>query len=201
MPFQNGFDPSSYGWMEWAIIGGALFVIILVVLLLIFARPRKGSVKKMKTGNSFLCEATNESIVVSGQNAWLSDSHGMTELLRAIDGEKVKLAGKVVYFAKEVKKISVTQEGDQLKRGQTFERQYVTLDFVSDSEIKLGTRSFIAEEALRIRDEKQRAAEAKAAKIQEKEDEKAAKLKAKEEAKIANENARLAKKARKSQDN
>lgn len=206
MPFQNGLDPMTFGWMEWAIIGGVVFLVILMHLILILRR-RKSYVKvgkvstSAKSGAAFRCEATDEAIVVRGENAWLSDSHGMTELLRAIDGPKVKLAGKVVYFAKEVKKISVSQEGDQLKRGQSFERQYVTLDFISDAEIKLGTRLFIAEDALRMRDEKQKAAEAKAAKIQSKEDaklakeeEKAAKIRAKEEAK-------LAKKSRKSQDN
>ena len=212
MPFQNGLDPMTFGWMEWGIIGGVVFLIILMHLLLILRR-RKTSVKvgkvstHTKSGVAFRCEATNEAIVVRGENAWLADSHGMTELLRAIDGPKVKLAGKVVYFAKEIKKISVSQEGDQLKRGQTFERQYVTLDFISDIEIKLGTRLFVAEEALRARDEKQKIAEAKAAKIQAKvdektakEEEKAAKIRAKEEAKLAKENAKLAKKMKKSQD-
>jgi len=199
MPFQNGFDPMTYGWMEWAIVGGALFLVLLIILLLIFARPKKvkiGGSVKAKSGKSFFCEETNEALIVQGENAWLADSLGMTELLRAIDGPKVKLTGKVVYFAKEIKKISVSQEGDQLKRGQTFERQYVTLDFVSSEEVRVGTRLFIADEVLRIRDEKQKAAEAKAAKIQEKVDAKQAKL----DAKQAKKDAKLAKKAKKSQD-
>ncbi len=178
MPFQNGFDPMTYGLLEWVIIGGSAAILILIILLIIVASSKKGAtkIKPVKSGrNSFLCEATNEALIVSGENAWLSDNQGMTELLRAIDGSKVKLAGKVVYFNKEVKKISVSQEGDQLKRGQTFERQYVTLDFVSDAEVRIGTRVFTADEALRIRDEKQKVAEAKAAKLQAKEDAKLAK--------------------------
>ena len=107
-------------------------------------------------GNNMLVyKADNgETIIFSKGNAWHVNNEGLTDLYKAIDGEKAKLDGKVVYLSKSVKKVTISQNQYEIVKRSANERQYITFDFVSNNEVRLGNRSFLTEAGQAIREKR-----------------------------------------------
>lgn len=122
-----------------------------------------------------------ETVLFSKGNAWHVHTDGLTDHYKAVDGDKVKLTGKVVFISKSVKKVTITQNQYEIVKRSANERQYITFDFVNLNEVRLGTRVFLTEAGQSdrekrdhkrsLREQKSQAlAEKKAAAIQKKAD-------------------------------
>lgn len=86
-----------------------------------------------------------ETVIFSKGHAWHVHTDGLTDHYKAIDGEKAKLVGKVVYLSKSVKKVTISQNQYEIVKRSATERQYVTFDFLSKNEVRLGLRAFLTE--------------------------------------------------------
>ncbi len=195
MSVTNGFNLlefSTYGMLEWAfVVVVGLFLIFLVIILPIMTfKKRKKTYKVaevkpvLSSGNkkNVLYKAdTGESVLFSNGNAWFINTQGQTEHFKAVEGKDVILSGKVIYLTKDVKKITITQDKDEIIKRSAYERQYVTFDFLTQNEVKLGQKSFLTEreighrkalqqQALETERKAQDLAEKKASKIQKKAD-------------------------------
>src|SRR5690606_23616436 len=163
MPFGDGLnfsDFNTYGFEEWAILGSGLAILIFLLVLLpiglkrrkkLEAMPASTSAKSPKTQtqvskkelgkptSKLVYTASNgEVLIFAGENAWYVNASGKTDLLKAVEGTEPVLAGKTIYLAKDVKKVTVTQEGDEIVKHSAIEKQFVTFDFVSKDEVRLG---------------------------------------------------------------
>src|SRR5690554_3610685 len=87
-----------------------------------------------------------ETVIFSKGNAWHVHTDGLTDHYKAIDGEKAKLEGKVVYLSKSVKKVTIMQNQYEIVKRSANERQYITFDFISKNEVRLGMRTFLTEQ-------------------------------------------------------
>ncbi|VEU82949.1 hypothetical protein [Acholeplasma hippikon] len=212
MPFGNGFnwgDLNTYSWKEHAILAAALFLIVLLFIVIPLMKA-----KRNKQAKKIIVESTvgskkriifkdndGDSVMFAGPNAWYIDNTGKTELYRAVEGNEVNYVGKAIFGSKEVKKVQITQEDDNFVKHSSMERHYITFDFVSQDEVRLGSRIFLTEREILRRLEqkrKQEAIEAKALakqnKLDEKRQEKLSKAEKKREAKAQKRTAKLAKK-------
>ena len=127
-----------------------------------------------------------ESVLFSKDNAWYVNTEGLTEHYKAVEGPKVKLDGQVIYLSKSVKKVTITQNQHEVVKRSANERQYMTFNFVTNNEVRLGRHVFLTQagQALKekrdhkrfLREEKSQAlADKKASKIQKKADKRMAK--------------------------
>ncbi len=207
MPFGDGFDfldLSTYDWMEYTILGAGLFILILLLVVWPIAASRKGKKSNKNTSNAkqetavggkkrLVYKAANgESVLFAGPNAWHINNQGKTELLKAVEGENVNFSGKVIYLAKDVKRVQVIQDGDEITKNSTFEKQFITFDFVSSQEVRLGNKVFLTDKEIEVREVLQAKADAKEAKEQAKADKKAAIAQRKADKKLAKAEAKAA---------
>src|SRR5690554_861308 len=190
MPFGDGVDIlniMTWSWMEYVIVvAGFILVILLCVVLPIgLSKKNKANAQPKVKGKSqtglasggkkltFTAES-GEVLMFTGEHAWYVGKEGRTELYTALETTPV-LAGKVVYLAKDVKKVQVVQENNEFVKYATQERQYITFDFISKGEVKLGHKAFLTEKEITLRDDLQRKEEARLAKEQAIADKKALK--------------------------
>lgn len=204
MPFGDGFDFldfDTYTWMEYTILGAGLFLLILLLVVLPIGLSRKGkkSTRSFKSSKGskqqetavggkkrLVYKAANgESVLFAGANAWHINTQGKTELLKAVEGENVSFVGKVIYLAKDVKRVQVIQDGDEITKNSTFEKQFITFDFVSSQEVRLGNKVFLTDKEIEVREVLQAKADAEEAKEQAKADKKAAIAQRKADNKLA----------------
>jgi len=141
-----------------------------------------------------------ETVIFSKGSAWHVQVDGMTNHYKAIDGPKVKLVDKVVYLSKQVKKVAITQNQYEIIKRTTNERQYVTFDFLSKNEMKLGTRSFYTNAGLNIRQKQEEKRKIREEKSQALADKKAAAIQKKADKRLRKEEKRAEKLARKNPD-
>lgn len=201
MPVTNGFNLlefATYGMVEYAFVGLVLIVLILllVVLPIQVSKRKKRAFKPVQSvatatkdhKKKLLYKAdTGESVIFSNGNAWYINQVGNTEHYKAVDGPDSILMGKVIYQTKDVRKITITQEKDEIVKRSANERQYITFDFLSSNEVRLGQKVFLTdkeiehrrqmhEEELLIQAKKQAIADREAEKIQRKADKRLKKL-------------------------
>lgn len=155
MPFGGEFnwqDWSTYTWKELSILGAVLFLLILLFVVLPSIKAAKSRKERELVHQSTVGakkrlvfnDAQGDSVMFAGANAWYIDANGKTELFKAVEGNEVSLTGKVIFGSKEVKKVQVTQNGDQFVKHASVERHYITFDFVSDQEVRLGHKVFLS---------------------------------------------------------
>lgn len=194
MPTTNGFNLlefNTYGMLEWAfvvVVGLLLIYLVIVLPISRFKKPRRmkdiSTFKPVPSStnkkNALYKADTGESVLFSNGNAWFINTQGQTEHFKAVE-KNVTLLGKVIYLTKDVKKITITQDKDEIIKRSAYERQYVTFDFISQNEVKLGQKSFLTEreiehrrvlqqQVLETERRAQNIAEQKASKIQKKAD-------------------------------
>ena len=212
MPFSDGFnflDLSTYGWMEYAILGAGLVVLVLLLVVwpLCHRRKKKRVVKRVLavTAQKLVYKSDDsETLIFEGSKVWFVNVNGKTELLNLVSGNQASLSGKLVYANKEVRRTEVFQDGSAISKNASVVREYTTFDFVSSDEVHLGKkvfitdalRDFLREEArvLREEEEAKRAKEdALAKKLKAKNDKKQAKLDEKQAKRDAKANMRKVK--------
>lgn len=159
MPFTGEFnwqDWNTYRWQEISILGAALFLIILLFIIIPVVKASKTKKEKELVHQSTLGskkrlvfkDSEGESVMFAGANAWYIDVTGKTELFKAVEGTEVNLNGKVIFGSKEVKKVQVTQSGEQFIKHASTERHYITFDFISENEVRLGKRVFLTDKEI-----------------------------------------------------
>lgn len=141
-----------------------------------------------------------ESVIFSKGNAWHVNTDGLTEHYKAIDGEKSKLEGKVVYLSKSIKKVTISQNQFEIVKRSANERQYITFDFLSGNEVKLGTRSFYTSAGQVERDKREHKRSIREQKSQALADKKAAKIQKKADKRMKKEEKKAAKQRKKNPD-
>ncbi len=141
-----------------------------------------------------------ETVIFSKGNAWHVSVDGLTDHYKAIDGEKAKLEGKVVYLSKSVKKVTISQNQYEIVKRSANERQYITFDFISNNEVRLGTRSFLTETGQVVREKRDHKRSLREQKSQALADKKAAKIQKKADKRMRKEEKRAAKLEKKDPD-
>lgn len=203
MPFGGSFnwqDWSTYTWKEFSIIGAVLFLLILLLVVLPLRNAAKSRKEKQIVHQSTVgakkrtvyTDAQGDNVMFAGPNAWYIDASGKTELFKAVEGADVSLIGKVIYGSKEVKKVQVSQNGDQFVKHASIERHYITFDFISENEVRLGSKVFLTEKEISRRLLEKRNQEAIEAKklekqnmVEKKQQQKQEKKNKKQEAKVS----------------
>lgn len=205
MPFGDGFnwgDWSTYTWREISVLSAAAFLIVLIFIIDPIAKAiRNKKVKEIVQESTVgskkrivFKDEDGDSIMIAGPNAWYIEANGKTELFKAVEGNNVAYFGKVIFGSKEVKRVQITQEGDNFVKHASVERHYITFDFISDVEVRLGTKVFLTDREISRRMIEKRKQEEIDAKKQEKAQMIERKNQAKEDKKNLKKEKKLAKK-------
>ncbi len=200
MPFSEGFDfldLNTYTWMEYTILGVGLLILILLLVVwpICASKKRKKRAKKrailQKAPDKLVFNSDDgETLIFEGNKAWFVKPSGKTELLNLVSGSHSNFFGKLVYANKEVRRTEVVQDGTQISKNASIVREYTTFDFMTEHEVRLGSKVYITNELnekLKEEAETKRLEALRLAKEQAKED-------AKKQAKLDKKQAKLAKK-------
>ncbi|WP_025725599.1 hypothetical protein [Acholeplasma granularum] len=162
MDLTNGFkllEFSTYGILEWAFVALIALLILILVIILFKKTKSKNVVHKnaSKTNQKQLVYKSNngETLIFKHGSAWHMNQDGLTENYKAIDGPSTKLDGKVVFASKSIRKVSIIQDRNEIIKRSANEVQYITLDFVSPDEVRLGKNVYLTQKGFNDKEKRE----------------------------------------------
>ena len=134
------------GWAWVAIAGGVLLLIVLLIVLLVVAKKKKAKKSVEIVYENYEGQFVSENaakIIVAGPNVWLIDANGKTELVKSADDETPNSNGDKIYYVNSDVVTRIVKVGDDFEKIETKQSNYLTVSFVSKTQVKVGETVYI----------------------------------------------------------
>jgi len=131
------------GW-AWIAIGGGVIVLIIIVIIIVIVKKSKKKTSDVvheviwpDFEGQYITEQGSK-LIIAGANAWMVDSNGKTELVKAVDDKAPSVAGDKIYYINSDVITRVVKVGDDYERLESKQSNYITISFLTKAQAKIG---------------------------------------------------------------